>query len=275
MRRSLLVAATIVLAVSASASTQRPLIITQQDHSFVESDDCSTFYTQNTTSLPAHAERQEQRRISLAGIDLLHVRTSNAGGVSVRGWDLPFARLTVCKYAFALNEPQAERALANVAVLVRPGEIIASGPSLTETQTWWVHMILRVPRSANVDVAAANGGIAVRNMTGRITARATNGGISLASCAGDNRVETENGGISLDKISGRIDATTQNGPISLRLRDVAVPALEARTDDEIVCKLKVCSDAWTTDHKRLRIGSASPHIRLTTNSAPILIEQVR
>lgn len=276
MRRSvLLVAATIVLATGAAASTQRPLIVTQQDHSFVDSDDCSTFYTQNTTSLPSQVHGEEQRRISLAGVDLLHVRTSNAGGVSVRGWDLPFARLTVCKYASALNEPQAQRALGSVAVLVRPGEIVASGPDLTETQTWWVHMILRVPRSANVDVAAANGGIAVRNMTGRITARATNGGISLASCAGDNRVETENGGISLDKISGRIDATTQNGPISLRLRDIAVPALEARTDDEILCKLKVCSDAWTTDHKRLRIGSASPHIRLTTTSAPILIEQVR
>jgi hypothetical protein len=272
---ALLVAATMLWAGLGAAATQRPLIVTQQDHSFVDSDDCSSFYTQNTTSLPSQAATQEQRRVSLTGVDQLNVRTSNVGGVSVRGWDRPFARLTVCKYASALNVPLAERALQSVNVAVRPGEIIASGPELNETQTWWVHMILRVPRGANLDVLAANGGIAVRNMTGRITARATNGGISLASCAGDNRVTTENGGISLDKISGSIDATTQGGPISLKLRDVAIPALEARTEDEIVCKLKACSDAWTTDHKRLRIGSASPHIRLTTSSAPILIEQVR
>jgi hypothetical protein len=276
MRRSALLAGAMILwAVGGVAATQRPLIVTQQDHSFVDSDDCSSFYTQNTTSLPSQARKQEQRRISLTGVEQLHVRTSNAGGVSVRGWERPFARLTVCKYASALNDPQAERALESVMVAVRPGEIIASGPELNETQAWWVHMILRVPKGTNVDVAAADGGIAVRNMTGRVTARATNGGISLASCAGDNRVQTENGGISLDKISGRIDATTENGPISLRLRDAAVPPLEARTEDEIVCKLKACSDAWTTDHKRLRIGSASPQIRLTTNSAPILIEQVR
>ena len=275
MRRSaLLVAATILCTLGVSATT-RPLIVTQQDHSLAESDDCSTFYTQNTTSLPSEASAEEQRRINLEGVDLLHVRTENAGGVSVRGWDRPFARLTVCKYVAALNAPQAERALQTVAVAVRPGEIVAKGPELNATQTWWVHMILRVPRYANVDVAAANGGIAVRNMSGNITARATNGGISLAACTGENRVETENGGITLDKVSGRVDATTQHGPISLKVGDEPFPTLEAHTEDEIVCKLKACSDAFTSDHRRLRIGNATPQIRLTSLSAPILIEQVR
>ncbi|HEX9162833.1 MAG TPA: hypothetical protein VF980_14095 [Thermoanaerobaculia bacterium] len=277
MRRTvLLVAAVMLCAFGVRGATQRPLIVTQQDHSFVDSDDCSSFYTQNTTSFRAQAHAQEQRRISLAGIDVLRVQTKNAGGVSVRGWDRPFARLTVCKYAAALTETQADRALSDVMVAVGPGEIVALGPALNQTQTWWVHMILRVPKSANVDVAAADGGIAIRNMTGRITARATNGGISLASCTGDNRVTTENGGISLDKISGRIDATTQNGPISLRLRDEAVPALEATTDDEIVCRLRVCTVSPLTDRKRLHLGGGgAPQIRLTTTSAPIWIERVR
>ncbi len=284
MRRSALFVAMMMMFVPPGASaTTRPLIVTQQDHSLVDSDDCSTFYTQNTTSFSGSASSEEQRRISLSGVDLLHVRTRNAGGVSVRGWDHPFARLTVCKYAAALDDSQAARTLEGVAVAVRPGEISVEGPEMSKTQTWWVHMILRVPKSANLDVAAANGGIAVRNMNGSVTARATNGGISLASCTGDNHVQTENGGISLDKISGRIDATTENGPISIKLRDEPIPALEARTEDEIVCKLKACSDAWTTDRvqssaiarKRLRIGSTSPQIRLTSNSAPILIEQVR
>src|SRR6476469_9123562 len=149
MRRSaLLVVATMFAKLCVCGSTQRPLIVTQQDHSFVDSEDCSSFYTQNTTSLPSSASSQEQRRISLAGIDLLHIRTKNAGGVSVRGWDHPFARLTICKYAAALNNSQAVRTLQGVAVAVTPGEIDASGPELNSTQTWWVHMILRVPRSA-------------------------------------------------------------------------------------------------------------------------------
>ena len=276
MRRSALLIAMLAMAWARGgfAATQRPLIVTAQDHSLVDSDDCATFYTQSSTSLPAQVTSEEQRRISLLGVGLLHVRTANAGGVSVRGWDKPFARLTVCKYAAALNEPQAQRALLSVGVAVSPGEIVAHGPETSATQAWWVHMILRVPKSANVDVAAANGGIAVRNMAGRITARATNGGISLASCTGENTIRTENGGISLDHID-RVDATTQNGPIALKVHDAPIPSLEARTEDEIVCKLKACTDNWASDRKRLRIGSSSPQIRLTTYSAPILIEQVR
>ncbi|HSP13908.1 MAG TPA: hypothetical protein VLV78_04060 [Thermoanaerobaculia bacterium] len=275
MRRSaLLIAVAMAWALNDSAATQRPLIVTSQDHSLADSDDCASFYTQSTTSLPSQASSQEQRRLSLIGVDLLHVRTSNAGGVAVRGWDRPFARLTICKYAAGLTEPQAQRTLQDVGVAVSPGEIVAHGPEATTTQTWWVHMILRVPRTANVDVQAANGGIAVRNMTGRVSAQATNGGISLASCSGENRIATENGGISLDKID-RVNATTQNGPIAFKLHDAAVPALEARTDDEIVCRLKVCSDGWSADRKRLRIGTSAPQIRLMTNTAPILIEQVR
>lgn len=271
---ALLIAAAMLCAVGASASTERPLIVTSQDHSLVDSDDCDTFYTQNKTSLPSQANARELRRIGLEGVDLLHVRTSNAGGVSVRGWDRPFARLTVCKYAAALNPPQAQKTLDSVGVVVRPGEIAALGPEMNKTQTWWVHMILRVPRSANVDVSTADGGIAIRNMSGRITASATNGGISLASCTGENRIRTENGGISLDKID-RVDATTQNGPIALRTHGAA-PPLEATTADEIVCRLRVCnSDSWTGSRKKLRIGTSTPQIRLTSNSAPILIEQER
>ena len=275
MRRSaLLIAVAMVWALDSHAAVQRPLIVTSQDHSFVDSDDCEGFYTQNTTSLPSKASAQEQRRISLTGVDLLHVRTSNVGGVAVRGWDRPFARLTVCKYAAALNSPQAEKTLQNVGVAVSPGEIVALGPEVDATRTWWVHMILRVPRHANVDVRAANGGIAVRNMTGRVSATATNGGISLAACTGENRIETESGGITLEKID-RVNATTQNGPIAFKLPESDMPSLEARTDDEIVCHLKVCTAGWSADRKRLRIGSAAPQVKLMTNSAPILIEQVR
>jgi hypothetical protein len=274
-RSALLIVAAMAWALNGFPATQRPLIVTSQDHSFVDSDDCASFYTQSTTSLPSQVSSHEQRRVSLIGIDLLHVKTSNAGGVAVRGWDRPYARLTVCKYAAALTDPKAQRALQDVGVAIHAGEIIALGPEANSTQTWWVHMILRVPKTANVDVQAANGGIAVRNMSGRVTAQATNGGISLAACTGENRIETENGGISLEKID-HVNATTQNGPIAFRVREQSVPPqLEARTDDEIVCHLKVCTEGWSSDRKRLRIGSSAPQVHLMTNTAPILIEQVR
>ncbi len=279
-RAALTLLGALLLAVSARAAAQRPLIVTTQDHSLVDADDCAHFHTRNTTSLPAQVLAEEQWNLRLSGGDLLKVHTANEGGVSVKGWDKPYGTLTVCKSAVALSQVQAKTTLGRINVAVKSGEIDATGPELDQTQTWWVHMILRVPKSVHLDVSTVNGGIAVRNMTGKIMARATNGGISLAGCTGESYVTTENGGISLDKVSGRVAATTQNGPIALKLRDVTVPTIEARTElsGAIFCKVKGCEDGladWTPDRKRMRIGSAHPVIRLTTSSADIMIEQVR
>jgi len=234
-------------------------MITSEDHSLGVADDCEHFHTQNSTSLPSEAHSEEERDVAIAGVDLVKVRAGESGGISVRGWDRPVARLTVCKSAAALTDALAQRALASVNVSVHNGEIVASGPESDARGAWWVHMILRVPKRSNVEVAASNGGIAIRNLTGQVTARATNGGISL------------------DGISGRIDAASENGPISLKLvRDRDVPSLDAQiADGEIVCNAKACLGGWTNDRKRLRIGSATPVIRLSTGRAPIVIEQVR
>lgn len=262
----------------APAASQRPLIVTTADHSLKEGDDCEHFHTQNTTSFPKQAHQEEQRDVALSGIDLVKIRASEEGGISVRGWDKPTARLTVCKYAMALTEVTAQRALGAVTVSVHNGEIVSAGPEISENQVWWVHMILRVPKASNVDVASANGGIAIRNMTGKVTAQSTNGGISVAQCGGDNRVTTANGGISIEKITGRLEANTQSGPISLKLGDSVIPALEARTDQEGEILCKKCSAAtWAANRKFLRLGGGAqpPSIRLFTNSAMIVIEQVR
>jgi hypothetical protein len=281
-RAALIVLGTLAVAIGASAATpQRPLIVTSQDHSLVDADDCDHFHTSNLSSLPSLARSEEERSVPLANVKTLRVRTSHGGGVSIKGWNRPFARLTVCKSAVALSDEQARRALREISVAVKGGEVVANGPASTESQTWWVHMILRVPRNKNLDIAAANGGIAIRNMSATVTARSTNGGISLASCDGSNRLETENGGISLDKITGRVDAVAQNGPISLRLRDLPLPGIEATTTEEgeIVCNLKGCAGTlgdWAPDRKRLRLGGTlPPSIRLTSYSSDIMIEQVR
>ena len=281
MRRAALfcVAAFFAAATTLAAPT-RTLIVTAQDHSLVEANDCQHFHTQNTTSLPAQARAEDQWNLRLSDVEVLNVRTENEGGIAVRGWDKPYGTLTVCKSAVALTQDQARTTLNAIKVAVNRGEVAASGPTLDSTQTWWVHMILRVPKRISLDVSTANGGIAIRNMTGRIFARATNGGISLAGCTGESNVRTENGGISLDKMSGSVAATTQTGPIALKLRDVAVPTIEARTEDNgaIFCKVKGCDNGlanWAPDRKRMRIGSAHPTIRLQTFSADIMIEQVR
>lgn len=254
-------------------AAERTLVVTAQDHSLEGADDCEHFHTQTMTSFPAQAQAQEQREVGLAGIPVLKVRTIQEGGILVKGWDKPTARLMICKSAVSETQQRAQRILDSVTVTFKSGEIAASGPVVDETQFWWVNMILFVPKATSLDIASENGGIAVRNIGGNVTARARNGGVSLAYCTGENKITTENGGISLDRISGRLDAVTQNGPISLRFRN-AVPALEAKTtEDEILCNVK--GGTWTADRRTLRFGSRAPLIRLTTLAAPIMIEQVR
>ena len=262
-------------------STRQPLIITTQDHSLANAENCEHFHTRTLTTLGAAAHIEGTRNLQISESRLLSVRTGSEGGVLVRGWDKPFARLTVCKSAAAKTSVEAEKIVRQIEVAVSGNEIVAHGPQLNDAHAWWVDMILWVPKTARLDVTAANGGIAIRNMTGRVTARATNGGISIAGCAGEHYLETKKGGISIDKVSGSVDAKTESGPISLKLRSATVPPLEASTDEqgEILCNVKACAStpgAWTANRKRLRIGGDStPSIRLTSYSADIMIEQVR
>lgn len=278
MRRSpFLIVAAVLFAASVSAAPQRQLIGTMQDHSFDQIGDCENYHAAMLTSLPARVQSQEQREVSLTGIDLVKIRPSPEGGVSIRGWDRPNARLIVCKYAVSTTKRQAKTTLDGITVSYGGANIEAAGPALDQSQAWWVNLILYVPKSVTLDVAAENGGIAIRNMNGKVTAHATNGGISVAQCAGEHKVTTENGGISLEKISGRLEATTQNGMIALKLSNNRAAGIEARVDaGEIVCKVDQCSDGtWTADRKVLKLGAAVPSIRLSTFSAPIMIENVR
>lgn len=280
--KNVLAAVAFALSLPLFAAASRPLIVTTQDHSLVEIDDCEHFYARTESSLPSRVQSEEQLPVPLTGVDTLRVRSSFGGAVSIRGWDRPVARLTVCKYATALNDADAKKTLHDVSVTSHNGEILAHGPENGSNRAWWVHMILRVPKRFAVDVASTSGGIAIRRMSGRVTARATNGGISIAECGGDSKLSADNGGISLDRMSGRVDAETTNGPISLRVSSIDPPNIEARTEDggEIVCRAKVCSDRsarHSDGGKVLRIGGGSSDtlIRLSTGAAPILIEQVR
>jgi len=247
-------------AVAVTPPPQRSMIVTSQDFSNLLPDDCEHFHTRNVTSFPATSRSQEQQEMPLQGIDILKIHGSEQGGVSIKGWDKPTARLIVCKEAVGFTQQQAQRTLGSINIAVRNGDVSATGPAIDESQAWWVHMILRVPKGARLDVTSSNGGIAIRNMSGQITAHSLNGGISI------------------ERTSGRIDATTQNGPISVKLPQDHDTSLEAQIADagEILCNPRLCrAEMYSANHKHLRIGSATPSFRLTTNSAPIVIDQVR
>jgi len=274
MRRVFLVIAFATLS-AVPAFAERQIIGGEQDHSAAQVGDCDHFFTTTFTSFPAEANEQEQREISLTGVDQLHVVASNEGGVSIRGWNRPNARMIVCRTAVAQTKAHAQEVLDSVSVTHRDGEIAAKGPLFDGTQAWWANIILYVPRRAKLDIRAANGGVALRNLSGHVFAKSISGGISVASSPGDFNIETESGGITLDRVSGRVDAVSHAGAIALKVDDAAKPTIEARAGGggSIICN--ITDDAiWDANRKTVRIGDGYPEVRLSTDST-IMIDRIR
>lgn len=307
-----------VLLITAVAArpTTRSFIATTQEHSDVES--CEHFHTTSFTTLGAEVHGEEHRLLPISSLGRLSVTASEAGGIAIRGWSRSVARLTVCKFAAAATILEARNVLGSVSVTsALDGRIRSSGPALTSERAWWVHMILEVPRGTALELAAANGGIAVRNMIGRIEAQTTNGQISLASCVGEQHVHSVGGGITIDHAGGSLDARSESGGIAIESTtgdvsaatvtgDIAISLpgqkwgrlLDARSESgdvrlhvrddfsgrieaesaaggQIECHLARCMEL-PPDHppRHLRIGKASPVIRLTTRSSAIRIDEV-
>jgi Putative adhesin len=276
--KTLAAALALTLTLSTSAFAARQIIGSEQDHSLAgEATDCEHFYKTTFTNLPSQMSDQEQREIQLGGIEQLRVVASEEGGVSIRGWNRPYARLIVCRYAVANNKSKAIRLLGAITVSHEKGAIFASGPPQDATQAWWVNMILYVPRRASVDVRAANGGVAIRNMSGTVTAHATSGGISVAQSSGKYKISTNSGGITLERVTGTVDATSREGAIALKFAPNELPLVEAKIAEggEILCQLQSCEGGlWGANRRQLRLGHGAPNYRLTTNAAPILIGPV-
>jgi hypothetical protein len=274
-----IVAAMTFATTSTAGAPGRQIVGSEQDHSLAgaEVNDCEHFYKTTFTGFHAQLNNQEQREIALAGIKQFRIIAGEEGGVTVRGWNRPTARLIICRYAAAHTKAAATRLLGSITVSHANGEIAASGPPMDTNQAWWVNMTLYVPRKASLDIRATSGGVAIRNMAGTVTASATSGGISVAQSSGRYKVTTDAGGITLDRVAGTVEATSRNGAIALKLPAAGGQTVEARIAEggEILCTLRGCEAAqWGAGHKQVRIGGGPPAIRLSTTAAPILIAPV-
>lgn len=276
MRNLLVVLALFAFAMPSQAAHERQIIGGEQDHSLAEAGDCEHFFNTTFTSFPSEATEQEQREIELQSNDVLRVTASGEGGVSIRGWNKPHARLIVCRTAVAQTKTHARRVLDSVTVSHRSGEIATHGPAINDNQAWWANLILYVPRRTALDVNAGNGGIAMRNLSGNVNAHATSGGISVATSSGTFQIKTESGGITLDRVSGRVNALSRDGAIAFKApKATAVRSIEARTSGEgqIICNIND-NATWDASRKVVRIGDGYPEVRLATD-ATIMIDYIR
>ena len=254
--------------------------------------DCSDLHIRLDGERPTI--QSEERTVSKAEAPVLRVREVENGGVQVQGWDKDAYSVTACKAAVGGD---AARLLSQIKLAVQGGEVSVSGPH-GDREDWTVYLLIRTPRSADIEVTAHNGPVSFYTVNGKITTRATNGPISMKDCSGEASVSAENGPISFSGTSGKLRLHTQNGPISVSLGanwdgselvadavngplTLRVPSgfkssflVESNGRGPVSCHASICSDArktWDDDHKRIEYGSGSPVIRLSTENGPISV----
>ena len=236
----------------------------------------------------------EERTVSKGEASVLRVHEVENGGVQVKGWDKDVYSITACKAAVGGD---AARLLSQIKLAVQGGEVSVSGPH-GEHNDWTVFLLIRTPRSADIEVTAHNGPVSFYSVDGKITTRATNGPISMKDCSGEADISAQNGPISFSGTSGKLRLHTQNGPIKVSLGSnwdgselvadavngpltLRVPSgfhssflVESNGHSPVSCHASICSDArktWDDEHRRIEYGSGSPVIRLSTENGPISV----
>jgi len=176
--------------------------------------DCSDLHIRLDGERPTI--ESEERTVTKAEAPVLRVHEVENGGVQVQGWDKDVYSVTACKAAVGGD---AARLLAQIKLAVQGGEVSVSGPH-GDREDWTVYLLIRTPRSADIEVTTHNGPVSFYTVDGKITTRATNGPISMKDCSGEANISAENGPISFSGTSGKLRLHTQNGPISVAGREL-------------------------------------------------------
>lgn len=219
----------------------------------------------------------EEREYSLAARPDLTVDAGQNGGIQVSGWDRDEIRLIARIHASSRDGDP--RALAR-AVEVRTGSTVeAAGPRTGRQDSWAANFELMVPHATALQLRASNGGIALHDLTGDISARTTNGGISAVGGAGRLRGETTNGGLRL-ALTGRswdgagVDLRTTNGGVQIRVPDDYSAELEIGTvNGGMQLDIPTTVQGRIDRTIRTQLGGGGALIRATTTNGGVVVRR--
>ena len=257
--------------------------------------DCSDLHV-NFDGGPAIMETEE-RTVSKADANVLHIDNLENAGVQMRGWDKDNYSVTLCKFADR-DRSDSKQLLSQIKMSIDGGRVSVSGPG--HERNWAAHLLISTPRGANLDIKSKNGPVSFSEVDGKIYVRAQNGPVSMSNCTGEADVASQNGPISISGKSGKLKLHTENGPISVALQSpdwsegglvadavngpvsLSVPSelktsfvLESRGHSPISCHASVCASARKTfddnDNRRIEYGSGTPVIRLSTVNGPVTV----
>jgi hypothetical protein len=218
----------------------------------------------------------EVRELTFSSGGSLTVDASPNGGIDVEGAQRYDIQMRARVVATAETEERARQILS--AVRVEPGgdRLAAEGPEgLGRRESWHVSFELSVPAQMNLSLRTVNGGLAIRDVEGRLEFTTTNGGVKLTNVGGDVRGRTTNGGVDivLDGASWRgegMNVQTTNGGVKIAVPDDYSARLHLATQNG-----GMNSDFPLTVSGRLdrgidaTLGAGGAPIRVTTSNGGV------
>ncbi|HEX8386786.1 MAG TPA: hypothetical protein VF576_11415 [Rubricoccaceae bacterium] len=218
----------------------------------------------------------EVRTFTLAPRDRWDVHAGPNGGIRVEAWDRADVDLRAVVRAEAPTEAAARRLVAAVAVET-DGAVRTDAPRTGQNESVSVSYELRVPRRANLDLTAANGGIHIEGVAGDLTFRTANGGVGLVGVGGDVRGGTTNGGLSVDLAGstwvGRgLDVETTNGGVRLRVPEGYSAELETgTTNGQLTHDLPITAGRPRATRLTTRLGRGGSRVRVVTTNGGVTV----
>jgi hypothetical protein len=222
----------------------------------------------------------EVRDLTLAAGQPLSVDGLANGGITVRGWDRNEILVQALVSATDRDARAAAETAAEIRIVTDGRTVRAEGPSSRpRDRDWSVSYRVYAPRNADLDLRATNGGLSLRDISGRIRLQTSNGGISLDGVEGDVQGQTSNGGVTVrltgDRWRGNgLDLRTSNGGVTLHVPDGYSARLETGTvNGSIQTDIPITVQGRIRRDLEVQLGQGGAPIRVKTTNGGVRIRR--
>ena len=200
------------------------------------------------------------------------------GSVKLLAWDKE--EVLICAQVTAWTKSgkgHPEEIVRAVRIETDGDRLHAAGPSQSNSARWGVSYKIYAPRRVDLDIEAANGGIAVEGIYGRMNLRSVNGPIAVRDVGGDVRGRTANGPVTAHLSGSRwkgagLDLETSNGPVQLSVPKGFSAELETGTQNgPMQVGFPVSMQEGSNGRISTVLGSGGPPVRVVTTNGPAVL----
>jgi len=227
-----------------------------------------------------HCEIKEQTLMAGGAIT---VDGRQNGGISVKGWERQDILVRAKIETRAPTQAEADQLAQQVRINTTALNIRAEGPEARDNYGWYVSYEIFVPRRSDLSLTAHNGGISIKEVSGRIEFTTLNGGVNLVSVGGAVKGNTTNGGVNIVLNGTRWDGEalnvrTTNGGVNIIMPDSYSAHFETSTvngnvSSDFAINVPRNERGRLPQEISVDIGSGGPTIRATTTNGGVRVSR--